>query len=204
MESLAEDSMKRSEKSMKYQPQHNTILRYVLILIVLSMCTLFLSCDEKVTLDLVDPVPPDETVDDSAEPVALMPGLPADIAGYNQWLKLNADPIPPVAGGDPHRGTKDVYVNQERDVIAPGGRQQYPYPNGTIVVKESRSDAGFIRLVAIMRKKAGSNPGGSDWEYEEYIRRDADSPFPNPLTGAFCQGCHSDAANRDYVFTVLE
>lgn len=195
---------------MKYHCQHNTMLRYVLVLFVLSICTLLISCDEKVTLDLVDPEPAGETVVNPGEemmpvqPVALMPGLPADIAGYNQWLKLNAEPIPPVAGGDPHRGTKDVYVNQERDVIAPGGRQQYPYPDGSIVVKESRSDAGFIRLVAIMRKKAGSNPAGNDWEYEEYIRRDADSPFPNPLTGAFCQGCHSDARNRDYVFTVLE
>ena len=182
---------------MKYQRQYNKVSKYVFVFAVLSVCTFLVSCDEKVTLDLVDPVPP-------VEPVALMPGLPADIAGYNQWLKLNAEPIPPVAGGDPHRGTKDVYVNQERDVIAPGGRQQYPYPDGSIVVKESRADAGFIRLVAIMRKKAGSNPAGNDWEYEEYIRRDADSPFPNPLTGAFCQGCHSDARNRDYVFTVLE
>ena len=35
-----------------------------------------------------------------------LPGLPADVAGYTQWLKLNADPIPPVPGGDPHNGTK--------------------------------------------------------------------------------------------------
>ncbi len=195
---------------MKYQRQYNTISKYVRVFAVLSVFTFLVSCDEKVTLDLMDPVPPEETVgaptDDMmpVEPIALMPGLPADIAGYNQWLKLNAEPIPPVAGGDPHRGTKDVYVNQERDVIAPGGRQRYPYPDGSIVVKESRADAGFIRLVAIMRKKAGSNPAGNDWEYEEYIRRDADSPFPNPLTGAFCGGCHARAADRDYVFTVLE
>ena len=194
---------------MKYQPKHNTILRHVLVLIVLSICALLVSCDEKVTLELVDPVLPEETVDDPAEemmpvePIAL-PGLPADITGYNQWLKLNAEPIPPTGGGDPHRGTKDVYVNQERDVIAPGGRQRFPYPDGSIVVKESRADSGFIRVVAIMRKKAGSNPAGNDWEYEEYIRRDADSPFPNPISGAFCGGCHSDASNRDYVFTVLE
>ena len=194
---------------MKYKHQYNTDSKCVLVFAVLSVCTLLASCDEKVTLDLVDPESPEEITDDTTEelmpvqPIAL-PGLPADITGYNQWLKLNAEPIPPVAGSDPHRGTKDVYVNQERDAIAPGGRQQFPYPDGSIVVKESRSDAGFIRLVAVMRKKAGSNPGGNDWEYEEYIRRDADSPFPNPLTGAFCQGCHSDAANRDYVFTVLE
>ena len=194
---------------MKYTHQHNTVSRYVLVFVVLSICTILVSCDEKVTLELVDPEPPEETVVDPDEemmPVEAiaLPGLPADITGYNQWLKLNAEPIPPVAGSDPHRGTKDVYVNQERDVLAPAGRQQYPYPDGSIVVKESRSDAGFIRLVAIMRKKAGSNPGGNDWEYEEYIRRDAESPFPNPLTGAFCQGCHSDARNRDYVFTVLD
>ena len=102
---------------MKYQPQHNTILRHVLVLIVLSICALLVSCDEKITLDLVDPMPPEETVDDPAEetvpvePIAL-PGLPADVTGYNQWLKLNAKPIPPTGGGDPHRGTKDVYVNQ--------------------------------------------------------------------------------------------
>lgn len=195
---------------MKYNCQHNTIFSYALVLIVLGMCTFFVSCDEKVTLDLVDPEPSEGTTDDTTEemmpvqPVALLPGLPADIAGYNQWLKLNAEPIPPVAGSDPHRGTKDVYVNQERNVIAPDGQQRFPYPDGSIVVKESRADSGFIRVVAIMRKKAGSNPAGNDWEYEEYIRRDADSPFPNPLTGAFCQGCHSDATNRDYVFTVLE
>ena len=116
-------------------------------------------------------------------PVALMPGLPADIAGYNQWLKLNAEPIPPVAGGDPHRGTKDVYVNQERDVIAPGGRQQYPYPDGSIVVKESRADAGFIRLVAIMRKKAGSNPAGNDWEYEGVHTPRRGFAFPQSANG---------------------
>jgi hypothetical protein len=201
--------MKRSEKPMKYQPKHNTILRHGLVLIGLSICALLVSCDEKITLDLVDPVPPEETVDDPAEetvpvePIAL-PGLPADVTGYNQWLKLNAKPIPPTGGGDPHRGTKDVYLNQERDVIAPGGGQRFPYPDGSIVVKESRADSGFIRVVAIMRKKSGSNPAGNDWEYEEYIRRDADSPFPNPISGAFCGSCHSDASNRDYVFTVLE
>ena len=61
---------------------------------------------------------------------------------------------------DPHHGTKDVYVTHERDVIAPGGKQRSPYADGTIVVKESRADAGFIRIVAIMRENEGSNPAG--------------------------------------------
>ena len=201
----------KKRKPMKYHRLYNTIWRHALVFAVLSVCTLFVSCDEKVTLDLVDPVPPGETVDDPAEeempvePIAL-PGLPADITGYNRWLKLNAEPIPPVAGGDPHHGTKDVYVNQERDVIAPDGKQQFPYPDGSIVVKESRADSGFIRVVAIMWKKKGSNPAGNDWEYEEYIRRDADSPFPNPLyrVHSAAAAIRAPLADRDYVFTVLE
>ena len=168
------------------------------------------SCDEKVTLDLVDPMPPEETVDDPDEetvPVETDCSAGASSRRYRVQsvveVKCGTDSTD-MGGGDPHRGTKDVYVNQERDVIAPGGRQRFPYPDGSIVVKESRADSGFIRVVAIMRKKAGSNPAGNDWMYEEYIRRDADSPFPNPISGAFCGSCHSDAANRDYVFTVLE
>ena len=62
------------------------------------------------------------------EPPAALPGLPDDIAGYDQWLKLNAKPIPPAPGGDPHNGTKNVYVNQTREKIAPNGEQQFPYP----------------------------------------------------------------------------
>ncbi len=194
---------------MKCHCRYNAILRHSLAVVIVSMSVIVVACDEKVTLDLVEPESPEGNTGESGEgmtpvePIAL-PGLPADITGYNLWLKLNADPIPPTGGGDPHHGTKDVYVNQERDTIAPSGTQQFPYPDGSIVVKESRADSGFIRVVAIMWKKAGSNPAGKDWVYEEYIRRDADSRFPNPISGAFCGGCHSGAANTDYVFTALE
>lgn len=46
-------------------------------------------------------------------PVGL-PGLPADVAGYTRWLRLNAAPIPPRPTGDAHFGTKDVYVSRAR------------------------------------------------------------------------------------------
>ena len=93
------------------------------------------------------------------EPVVALPGLPDDIAGYTHWLKLNAEPIPPVGGGDPHNGTKNVYVNQTRDTIAPNGTQEFPYPEGSIVVKDAtRPGKDYIGLVAIMRKKAGTDP----------------------------------------------
>lgn len=62
----------------------------------------------------------------SSKPAPLS-GLPAYTAGFDSWTRLNKRPIPP-RSSDPHLGTKNVYVNQARRRIAPGGRQRYPYP----------------------------------------------------------------------------
>ena len=139
------------------------------------------------------------------EPPDALPGLPDDTAGYEGWLKLNAQPIPPVPGFDPHRGTKNVYVNQTREVIAPNGQQQFPYPDGAIVVKEAvRPDKDFIGLVAVMWKEAGTNPAFGDWRFEEYTRNAPDAEFRLIASGAACSGCHSGAAATDFVFVLLE
>ena len=148
----------------------------------------------------VQPLPQPEP-----EPPAALPGLPGDIAGYDRWLKLNAQPIPPVAGGDPHRGTKNVYVNQTREAIAPNGQQQFPYPDGTIVVKDAtRPGKDFIGLVAVMWKEAGSNPNFGDWRFAEFLRNAPDAAFRLAFEGAVCTGCHSGAAATDFVFVTLE
>lgn len=139
------------------------------------------------------------------EPPVVLPGLPNDIAGYEGWLKLNAEPIPPAPGGDPHRGTKNVYVNQTREAIAPNGQQQFPYPDGTIVVKEAtRPGKDFIGLVAVMWKEAGSNPAFGDWRFEEFLRGDPDAEFRLAFEGGVCTGCHTRAADTDFVFVTLE
>ena len=139
------------------------------------------------------------------EPAAALPGLPDDIAGYDQWLKLNAQPIPPAPGGDPHNGTKNVYVNQTREKIAPNGEQQFPYPDGTIVVKEAtRPGKDFIGLVAVMWKEAGKHPDAGDWRFEEYLRGASDAEFRLAFEGGICIGCHSGAAATDFVFVPLE
>ena len=139
------------------------------------------------------------------EPPAALPGLPDDIAGYEGWLKLNAQPIPPAPGGDPHNGTKDVYVNQKREVIAPNGQQQFPYPDGTIVVKEAtRPGRDFIGLVAVMWKEAGGNPAFGDWRFEEFTRNAPDAEFGLVAKGGACTGCHSGADATDFVFVPLE
>ena len=139
------------------------------------------------------------------EPPAALLGLPDDTAGYDQWLKLNAQPIPPVPGFDPHNGTKNVYANQTREVIAPNGQQQFPYPDGAIVVKEAvRPGKDFIGLVAVMWKEAGTNPAFGDWRFEEYTRNAPDAEFRLIASGAACSGCHSGAAATDFVFVLLE
>ena len=150
----------------------------------------------------VEPIPQPQP---EPEPPAALPGLPEDTAGYDQWLKLNAQPIPPVPGFDPHRGTKNVYVNKTREEIAPNGQQQFPYPDSSIVVKDAiRPDKDFIGLVAIMWKEAGSNPAVGDWRFEEYTRNAPDAEFRLLAAGAACSGCHAGAAATDFVFVPLE
>ena len=130
----------------------------------------------------------------------VLPGLPRDIAGFQGWDTLNAEPIPPDSaqsrrvGVDAHRGTKRVYVS-------PSGAEA-PFADGTIVIKAAR-DREFVHLVAIMRKVRGSDPEHGDWRFVEYQRASAGDPFTTGagLTGATCWSCHSIARETDWVFT---
>ena len=190
---------------MKIQTQH--LLRNLVIIMV--SCLLFITCtSEKQLEELVQTSGEEPTVEEPVQPeevAARLPGLPEDVAGYTQWLKLNAEPIPPAGGGDPHNGTKNVYVNQARETIAPNGEQQFPYPNGSIVIKEaSRPGKDFIGLIAIMRKKDGVDPDHNDWEFIEYVRNAQDTDFSVIAEGRICWGCHTRVEDIDYVFTELE
>lgn len=189
------------------QIQIRPLLRNLAVMVILSL--FFIACtSEKQLEELVqtpngegtyeEPVQPEET----ATP---LPGLPEDVAGYTQWLKLNVDSIPPVAGGDPHNGTKNVYVNQTRANIAPNGEQQFPYPDGSVVVKEaSRPGKDYVGLIAIMRKKADVNPDHNDWEFIEYVRNAPDAEFSVIARDGVCWGCHTQVQDIDYVFTELD
>ncbi len=181
------------------------------LLAVLAIILLFTACaSEKQLEEIIQQSEEEETTNweestHPEEPVVALPGLPDDVAGYTQWLKLNAEPIPPQGGGDPHNGTKNVYVNQTRNTIAPNGTQQFPYPDGSIVVKDAtRPGKDYIGLIAIMRKKAGTNPDHNDWEFTEYLRDAPDAEFSLKFQGRICWGCHARVEDIDYVFTELE
>jgi len=143
------------------------------------------------------PEPPTEEATTEAKPPPqpkAPPGVPAYVAGYRDWVKLNRAPIPP-RDADPHNGTKNVYASQER---RPSGR----FPFGTIVVKEAtRPGAGFIGLIAIMRKERGADPAHRDWVFVEYTRDAAGARFQEIASGAVCWSCHMGALGSDYVFT---
>lgn len=184
------------------------------IAILLIPCVLFTSCIEEKQLDELAQqankegsaleTPPTEP-GGPEEPAVALPGLPEDVAGYERWLKLNAVPIPPAEGGDPHRGTKNVYVNQTRETLAPNGEQQFPYPNGSVVVKEAyRPDKDYVGLIAIMRKGAGTDPDHNDWQFIEYTRNAPDAEFRVIASGGICWGCHAQVEDIDYVFTELD
>jgi Cytochrome P460 len=131
------------------------------------------------------------------------PGLPAYTAGFGRWLRLNKRPIPS-RPNDAHLGTKNVFVNRTRARIAPRGRQRFPYPYGTVIVKSIRRPGQpFVGVVAVMRKVRGANPAHKDWVMIEYLRSSPSERFENVASGAVCTNCHMQVRGRDYVFTRL-
>ena len=186
-------------------------LRNLLSLLVIAF--LFTACASEQQLEEIiqqseeeeTPSTAQPTQPEPEQPIVALPGLPDDVAGYTEWLKLNAEPIPPVAGGDPHNGTKNVYVNQTIDAIAPDGTQQFPYPNGSIVVKDAaRPGKDYIGLIAIMRKIEGVDPDHNDWQFIEYVRDAPDAEFRVIAKDRVCWGCHAQVEDIDYVFTELD
>jgi hypothetical protein len=122
-----------------------------------------------------------------------LPGLPADLVGYETWSRLNEEPIPP-RSSDPHNGTKNVYAS----FLAEGG----VYPEGTTIVKEAmRPGTDFIGLIAMMRKEKGAQPDHNDWIWVEYTRSGPDDDFRELASGSVCYSCHVQARDADYVFT---
>jgi len=156
-----------------------------------------------------EPEPPAEPAPDPEPPPEPLPGLPGYTTGFQSWNRLNDEPIPPNSaesgrvGFDAHLSTKNVRVNRDREGLARiGAGTDRPYPGRTILVKEGRTE-GFISLVAIMRKIAGSDPAHGDWEYVEYKRSSPDEPFRTEprLMGQLCWQCHVVARETDWVFT---
>lgn len=131
------------------------------------------------------------------------------ISGFERWTRLRGKPIASQRGlGSAHPGTKRIYVNRSPAQLAPGGRERFPYPVGTRIVKTASGSSG-VDLIAIMYKVARSGRTDGGWDYVEYTRGSPRDPFRKVAGGSegVCTGCHAQAssvAKTDWVFSSLK
>jgi len=119
--------------------------------------------------------------------------LPEDIRDYDTRCVSIATAGP--YKGDPHSGNKRIFAcNVELAALQAGTR---PFPDGTIIVKESTKPGKCDPwLIATMRKKAGK------WSWEEFTRNFADEDYGELLVPeSTCTNCHKDAEEVDWVFS---
>ncbi len=137
-----------------------------------------------------------------AAPIALAQpaGVPAEIADYWSWTRLNVDRFTENTTGA-HPQPKDVYINLEpADFVGTDGVAMTPFPDGTIIIKE-RNDADqlLVDRLYMMEKSDGA------WIYSVFDRL-ADGGFSERSFGAapnLCSECHQ-AAPTDFVFVQFE
>lgn len=133
-------------------------------------------------------------------------GLPARLADYQSWTKMNArlldDPSNPRAG--PKNTLTNLTPEMLRSLAAEGGRLRAPFPEGTIIARETLDvAAGFVRVLFVMEKdRSAARTKG--WKFSAFTRQAADQPLqegaiPDPV--ARCLNCHLQMGATDFVFT---
>jgi Cytochrome P460 len=127
-----------------------------------------------------------------------LPGILAKdaraIAGYRSWQRLTRPPREDLRGlGSAHGGqVRSIWVNRSRVALSRGGTQRFPYPVGSIVVKQLGRDENET-IIAIMRKIKRSRDLG--WSWVEYKRPGTESDFERvSAPTSVCTGCHASAA----------
>lgn len=158
---------------------------------------------------------PGETVPRVSRPRVPAPDLrgvsaadAARIRGYRGWTVMRGRPSGDLAAlGAAHRGgVKRIVVSRPAARLAPGGRQRFPYPVGTTVVKTA-GPPGRPTLVALMTKVARDGAQDGGWDYAEYLRGAPSAALVRVGGGeGVCTGCHMAAARQqgtDWVFSTL-
>jgi hypothetical protein len=131
----------------------------------------------------------------------------SDINGYTSWMKVNLETLTgDVFGalGDAHAGAeglREIYVNNLGRAVTLGSRS-FPYPTGTIFVKETfmneGGEKGMLGSLTIMIKRgSGYDPANNNWEYM-MVSPDNEVMRQGKVEG--CIGCHTVVADTDYVF----
>jgi hypothetical protein len=128
--------------------------------------------------------------------------LPAhleDYASADNCFQMNPQPIAPTAD-DPHEGEKNVYVCNvlPEALIDPAGAPIFPYPEGTLIIKESRKEhQSYPWLIATAEKLDGV------WKWTEYTRNFANEEFVKiSVSESVCTDCHNKAKGTDFIYTI--
>jgi plastocyanin len=133
-------------------------------------------------------------------------GVPSEVAAYRTFTKMNAAALTDPT--NPRASPKNTFVNLSQDqlraIVGTGGRARQPFPDGTVIVRESvHPTEGWVQVLFVMRKdsKAAATKG---WVFNGFSRQAADKPFTpieiaNPLTRCFF--CHTQMNASDFVFT---
>ena len=135
-----------------------------------------------------------------------LPGVPAGIARYRSWTKMNT--IPLTDPSNRNAGPKNTYVNLSADMLRAlygrGGRVPQHFPDGAIIVRETlNGQTGFIQTLFVMTYDHRAVTTKA-WVFSGYTRSAADKPFaaiPIADPVARCLNCHAQVHAADYVFT---
>lgn len=127
---------------------------------------------------------------------------------YTSWYKVT----PEAETGDPtgfldgvHDGTRafrQIYVNSIGEAVN-RGTQGFPYPEGTILVKESFNNRAALEarrradVTVMIKLPQGQSLETGGWEY---VRPDGARGTGSSDLAAFCRDCHLFAAATDYNF----
>ncbi len=133
-------------------------------------------------------------------------GIPADIQAYRTFTKMNAAVL--ADPSNPRAGSKNTFANlspdQLRAIVGTGGRTRQPFPDATIIVRESlHPTEGWVQVLFVMRKDS-TVTATKGWVFSGFTRQAADRPFgPLEIANPFlrCLFCHAQMKASDYVFT---
>jgi hypothetical protein len=131
----------------------------------------------------------------------------SDFDGYEKWIKVNKETITgdefgvlgPAHGGA--EGFREVYINKTGKKVSTG-KDDFPYPVETIIVKETYMDEGGkkgeLANLTVMIKHGGLyDPDHGNWEY---MMVSPESEVMAQGRVEMCIGCHAAAADTDWVF----
>jgi hypothetical protein len=137
----------------------------------------------------------------------LTPTQSSSFSSYASWTKVNSETINgDVTGflGAAHersKGFREIYVNDIGESVE-FGNQAYPFPEGSIIVKESfknkdGSKGDLSNLTIMVKRENGYSDDYGDWEY---IMTKPDGTITDQGRLSMCISCHSKSSDKDFTF----